>query len=306
MALLVNGAGGSAADPILAGLQAQFVFATSSFDVATIVDAWLDQAAGFPGTNSVSASLTPASTVILSGVSASYNDTTDQLNIGDTTGLSANDAIYLSHAAITDGIYLIGSVVNGTDVQLDPLTDPFAGGGAQSSISFQVAWSFVETIGTAPIVADGPGDENYFKARVQDGSANQTDAADSFFARNALSGSAYIALDGLDYLSQVFSDPDVTLSILASWANKGGISHVELANHSVQTVNNFTWTSGGGVAERTIATAESSGLSADAGDGAKYGRLLFKTKAGGTALGVDFDLSVDTAGPALVFGAFGA
>ena len=304
MALLINGAGGSAADPILNGLQAQFVFATSSFDVTSVTNAWLDQAAGFPGTNSVSASLTPTAATIEAGTTASYNDTTDQLSIGDTTGLSANDAIYLSHASITDGIYLLASVVNGTAVTLQ--NDPFADGGAQSSISYQVAWSFIETIGTAPIVSDAAGDENLFKARVEDGSANVTDAADSFWARNAPAGAAYIALDGLNYSGITFSDNLLTLAVLAAWTNKGGISHIELANHSVQVVNNFVWTAGGGVEERTIASAETSGLTAAAGDGLKYGRLLFKTKAGGTALGVDIDVDLDTAGPSLVFGAFGA
>lgn len=304
MALLVNSAGGSAADPILSGLRCQFVFASSSFDVATVTNAWLDQAAGFPGTNSVSGSLTPTAATILAGITASYDDTLDQLTIGSTTGLSAGDAIYLSHASITDGIYLIATVVDATKITLQ--NDPLAGGGAQSSISFQVAWSFVENIGTAPIVSDGAGTQNFFKARVQDGLANQTDAADSFYARNAPSGSAYIALDGGDYSGQTVPDAVLTLSILAAWTNKGGISHVELANHSVQTVNNFTWTSGGGTAERTIASAESSGITADGGDGAKYGRFLFKTKSGGTALGVDFDLTVDSAGPTLVFSAFGA
>jgi len=246
MALLVNGAGGSAADPILHGLRAQFVFATSSFDVATVTNAWMDQAPGFPGTSSISASLTPTAATIISGVTGSYADTPDQLTIGSTTGLATDDAIYLSHASITDGIYLIASVVDGTTITLQ--SDPFAGGGDQTGISYQVGWSFIEDIGTAPISSDAAGDENYFKARVADGSANTTDAFDTFWARTAPTGSAYIALDGLTYTGQTFSDNVFTLSILASWTNKGGISHVALANHSVQSVNNFTWTSGGGTA----------------------------------------------------------
>lgn len=304
MAILVNGAGTTAADPILNGLRAQLVFGTNSFDIATVTNAWVDQAAGFPGTNSVSASLTPTAATIIAGTTASYNDTTDQLTISSTTGLAADDAIYLSHASITDGFYRIASVVNGTDITLQ--NDPLAGGGAQSNISYQVAWSFIENMGTAPIVSSAGGTENFFKARVQDGSANQTDASDTFFVRNAPAGSGYIALDGLDYTGQTFSDPALTLAILSAWTNNGGISHVEMANHSVQTVNNFTWTSGGGVEERTIASAESSGITASGGDGAKYGRLLFKTQAGGTALGVDIDATIDTAGPSVLFTAYGA
>lgn len=304
MALLVNGAGGSAADPILHGLRAQFVFATSSFDVASVTNAWMDQAAGFPGTASVSASLTPTSSTIISGVTGSYADTPDQLTISSTTGLAADDAIYLSHASISDGIYLIASVVDGTTITLQ--NDPFAGGGDQTNISYQVGWSFIEDIGTAPISSSAGGQENWFKARVEDGSANTTDAFDTFFARTAPSGSAYIALDGLTYTGQTFADSVFTLSILSGWANNGGISHVALGNHSVQSVNNFTWTSGGGTAERTIASAESSGITASGGDGAKYGQFQFSAKSGGQVLGVDFDLTVDTSGPTLVLQAFGA
>lgn len=304
MSLLVNGAGGSAADPILAGLRAKFVFAASTMDVASIVEAWLDQTSGAPGTNSVRASLSPAHTVLTAGVAGTYNDTTDQLTISSTTGLSAGDAIYLSHASITDGIYIIASVVNGTVLTLE--NDPFAGLGSQSTISYQVAWAFEESVGTAPIVASAGGQANYFKARVQDALTTQTDSEDIFYARTAPAGAAYIALNGGDYTGQTLADNTLTLSILPGWTNNGGISHVELANHSGQGVNNFTWTSGGGTAERTISLAESSGLTVAAGDGAKYGRLLFKTKAGGTALGVDISMTLDTSGPVLVFSAFGA
>lgn len=301
--LLVNGAGGSAADPILAGLTAKFVFAASSMDIATVNAAFLDQAAGFPGTNNETAQLSPAAAVVLTGVGGSYDDTTDRLNIADTTGLSAGDPLYLSHASITDGVYLIATVVNATEVTI--VSDPFAGGGNVASVAFQSGWGWTEVIGTAPIVSDAAGTQNFFKADVDDGSANNTQSQDSFYARNAPAGSAYIALDGGDFTGQTVPDTSLTLAVLGAWANNGGISHVELANHSGQAVNNFTWTNGGGVGEVALATAEG-GLTAAAGDGAKYGRLLFKTVQGGASLGVDFDVVLDTAGPALVLTAFGA
>lgn len=304
MALLINGAGVSAADPILDGLNAQFIFSASTFDVATVVESWVDQVSGFPGTSSVKASLTPAATVVLAGTTATYNDTTKRLNIGSTTGLAAGDALYISHGTITDGFYIVSSVFDASEVVLE--LDPFDGGGAQTAISFQVGWSFIETIGTAPIVSDAPGDQNYFKARVQDSGANETDAEDSFFARDALTGSAYIALDTADYTGQTFGDTLLTLAILAGWTNQGGISHVTLADHSVQVVNNFTWTSGGGIAEKTLALAETSGLTCANGAAINYGALEFRTKSGGVALSVDIDAIVDSAGPTVVFTAVGA
>lgn len=304
MALLINSAGVSAADPILDGLNAQFIFAASSFDVATVVNSWLDQVSGFPGTNSVSASLTPATTVLIAGTTGTYDDTGKRLDIGSTTGLAAGDALYISHGTITDGFYIIATVFDATQVTLE--ADPFDGGGAQTAISFQVGWSYIEQIGTAPIVSDAPGDQNYFKARVQDSGTNETDAEDSFWARDAPAGAAYIDLDGATYTGQTFGDTLLTLLILSAWVSKGGISHVSLANHSVQSVNNFTWTSGGGIAERTIALAETSGLTCANGAGINYGALEFRTKSGGVALSVDIDAIVDSAGPTVVFTAVGA
>lgn len=298
MSLLVNGAGVSAADPILNGLGIALICGASSMDIAVVNDVFLDTATGFPGTTTVKSSLSPAATVVTAGSAGSYNDTTDQLTISSTTGLSAGDYIYISHGTITDGFYRIASVVDGTDVTLD--ADPLAGGGNVSSVSYQAAWTYQTT---APN-SDAAGDENFFKADLEDGSANNTQSEDTFFARNAPSGSSYIAINGGDYTGQTIATFTPTLAILSGWANNGGISHVEMANHSVQTVNNFTWTTGGGTGEVTLATAEG-GLTAAATDGAKYGRLLFKSAAGGQAVGVDIDVTIDSSGPTVVLQAAG-
>lgn len=302
--LLVNGAGASAADPILAGLTAKFVFAASSMDVASIVDAWLDQVSGFAGTNSVKNVLTPVPTVMLAGTTASYDDATKRLNIGSTTGVSAGDSIYLSHAAITAGIYQIAAVPVAGQITLR--SDPFSGGGNRSNIAFQIAWTFQSQIGTAPVQSSASGTQNFFKARVQDSGGLLGQAEDSFWARNAPAGAAYIAIDGLAYDSApIVTDPNLTLSILPGWASKGGVSHVELGTHSSFGQNNFTW-NGGGTAERAIGAAEGSGIVAAAGDGPKYGRLLLKSSSGGAMLGIDFSVTLDTTGPSLTMRAFGA
>jgi hypothetical protein len=302
--LLVNGAGGSAANPILAGLRAKFVFAASTMDIAQILDAWLDQSSGFGGSNSVRSSLSPAPTVLLAGTTANYDDATDRLNIGSTNGLSAGDPIYLSHAGISAGIYIIAGIPTAGWVTLR--SDPFAGGGNRLNIAYQVGWAYNETIGNAPTVSSSGGTENWFKARVADASGVQAQSEDFFWARNAPAGAQYIALDGLAFNGNpIVTDPNLTLSILSGWANKGGVSHVELAAHSAQGVNNFTF-GGGGTGERTITAAEGAGLIATGGDGVKYGRLLLKTIDGGQALGVDFSVTVDTTGPSLTLRAFGA
>lgn len=303
MTITVNGAGSLQADPILAGLGIQVVAGPASMDVAQINDVFMDAVTGFPGTTTVKASLTPAASVITGGASGGYDDTTKQWNIGDTTGLSADDAMFISHANITDGIYRIGSVVNGTDVTIQG--NPLNGSGNQSNVWFQVAWSWEGATDAAPINHSGAGSQNFFKFDSQDGGAVVSQTETSFWVADPPAGADYIELAGGNYSGLTVSDNLISLDVLRNWANNGGISHIELANHSVQTVNNFTWQSGGGSGEVTLATAEG-GLTADAGDGTKYGRLLLKAASGSaTIIGVDIEITVDTAGPAIQFRAYG-
>ena len=302
MSLRVNNAGGTAADPILDGLRVALFFGASTMDIAQINDAWLDQAGGFPGTNSVQASLSPASTVMTAGVAGSYTHATQQLAISSTAGLSAGDGIFLSHASITDGIYVIATVVDGTTITLR--SNPFSAD--QTGVAYQVAWKYEQTAGTAPIASSGAGAINYFKAFVQDGSALTTEAVDSFYVRDAPAGADYVALDGGSYTGQTFNDTALTLAVLAAWANKGGVATAELVNHSGQAVNNFTW-GDGGTQERPLTAAETAGLLMSVGDGNKYGALRFRSLEGSASY-VDVDLSavLDTTGPSVVFVAFGA
>lgn len=302
MSLLINGAGGSAADPVLKGLGVQWVAGASSMDIATVVEAWIDQASGFPGTNSVKSSLSPASTVVTAGNNGTYTDSNKRYGINSTTGLSVGDYLYLSHAGLTDGLYQIASIPTSGFVTL--VTNPLDGGGDQTGIAFQVAWRYDGVAGTSPIVSDSAGTRNYFKLRSEDGSANQVDSEDSIWVRDAPSGTSYISIDGKAFTGQTTNDPTPSLSILSGWTNRGGISHVALANHSVQSVNNFTF-SDDSTSEKTLSAAESSGLKLSSGDGIKYGRLIFTSKSGGVQLGVDISITLDSAGPNIVMVMFG-
>ncbi len=91
MTIRVNSAGSAQNDPILSGLGIQLIAACTSFDATEVLDAFIDAAAGFPGTTSVKAGLTPAATVPTAGATGSYDDTTKQCAISDTTGMSAAD-----------------------------------------------------------------------------------------------------------------------------------------------------------------------------------------------------------------------
>lgn len=295
--ITLNGAGASAGDPILKSLLMEWVFFSTSMDIAVVNDAFIDTATGFPGTNTVKASLSPAATVITGGSAGTYNDTSKNWTVSSTTGLAAGDYVYLSHALITDGLYKISSVVDGTNLTF--VGNPLNGQGNQSNVAYQVAWAWQGGAGSVGSGSDGSGVNNFFKADTEDGAAAGTEHEDSSYVRDAPSGSGYITLQGGDYTGQTVGVFALSLAILSGWTNNGGVTHLELANHSVEGVNNFTWTTGGGTGEKTIADAEG-GLQAAAGDGIKYGRLLLKGVSGSaTPVGVDVSITIDTAGPVM-------
>jgi hypothetical protein len=297
MSILLNGAGASAADPILHGLAFKWVFAASTMDVATFTNAWIDTNNTFPGTNSVSGTLSPASTVLTAGLAGTYNDTNKQYTISSTTGLSVGDSIYLSHASLTAGIYEIATIPQAGDITL--VSNPLDGQGNKTGISYQVAWSKALVAGTAPTSSDGTGVQNFFKVRVSDSGSNQTDASDNAYIRTAPAGSSYINIGGNSYTGATTADTTPSFSLLSAWTNNGGVSHIAFTNHSVQTGNTDFLHSDSTTAEKTTATTESNGLAFTAGDGQKYGRILLKSKAGGTTVGVDLDMIVDTGGPVI-------
>jgi hypothetical protein len=297
--LLLNGAGGSAADPILKGLGLEWVIAPTTMDAAVFSDAWVDQATGIPGTASIKGSLSPAATVVISGNAGSYDDTAKQLTISSTTGLSVGDYLYLSHASITSGVYQIATLPAAGKVTL--VVNPFNGLGNKTGISYQACWRYVGTAGTAPIVSSGAGTQNFFKARTQDSVGNNGQLESTCTVADAPAGAAFIALAGKSYTGQTVNVTAPSLAILPAWANAGGVAFLELANHSVQARNDFTF-GDATITERSLAAAKASGLKVTAGDGIKYGRLNLKSMSSGAVIvGVDLDLTIDTLGPTLTF-----
>lgn len=116
MSLLINGAGGSSSDPILTGLGLEPVVDASSVDLSALTNVWIDQAAGFPGTNSQSASLSPASGVTTQGTGAAVTTGGVLSALSSTTGLSVGDYIYITGSS--PGVYKILSVDSATQVTL--------------------------------------------------------------------------------------------------------------------------------------------------------------------------------------------
>lgn len=299
MTVTLNFAGSSAADPILNGLPGELIVGANTFDVASFVDAWIETNATIPGASgSIKSSLSPAATVLTLGLSGTYDDTTKAYKIASTTGLSVGDYLYMSQASLPANFYKIASIVNSTDVTL--VSNPLNGLGNKSGISYQVAWRFAATYGTSPTTSGASATINYLKARLQDGVGNNGDLAESFYVQNAPSGAAFVSIATKAYTGQTINTTTPAFNLLSTWANRGGVSHVELVNHSTQARNDFKW-GDSTVAEKTIAAAITSGLSLVAGDGIKYGRLNLKSKSGGAVYGIDLDVTLDTTGPTVQF-----
>lgn len=299
MTLLLNGAGGSLTDPILKGLPIKIVFASASFDVASVVDTWIEQSNNPPpGTSgSVKASLSPAATVLTAGVTGSYNDTSKKYTISSTVGLTVGDFLYLSHASLTAGIYKIAWLdPNNTDLTLE--ANPLDTLGNKTGISYQVAWSYTGNTSTIPIVSTAAGQPNYPKGRFRDAATQNGDILEIFNVKDAPLGSAFIAIGASSYVGGTVSTQTPSFTLLTAWPNKGGISHVELDKHSVQNVQDFSWGDDTRT-EKTITSAETLGFSLTSGDGIKYGRILLKTGPSSLVLGIDISVTVDTRGPTI-------
>jgi len=295
-ALLVNSAGGSAADPVLKDLGLQLVFIPESMDVATADDAAIDTDSTTTYTNSVKASLSPAATVIEKGTNAAWDGDTDILTIGSTTGLAAGDKIYLSHASLTDGIYEILTVEDGTTLTL---TSDL--GTTITTISYQVAWRYDSDTGTSPYSSDGSGVENWVKFKASDGATNQTDKYQDYFVFVRDQASDVVVLDGGSYTGQETKNSNITLAICSAWTNNGGVATVDLEVHGTEAVCNAYWNVGlDDQDEKVLATAESTGLYLSAGDGIKYFRLVLRALAeSADSAYVDCDITLDSTGPTL-------
>jgi hypothetical protein len=304
MSVTLNSAGSSAADAIVQGATFEYIIAASTMDVATFDAAWLDTAAGLPGTNGLSGA-SPAMTVTTRGTNGGYTHSNRRLVIGATAGITAGDAIYVNHASITPNVARIESIFDSSTIVIsasDPtLPNPFTADAA--AVSFQVAWRFALTAGTAPSVTSAGGQQNYFKARLSDSSANQGSLSESHFIKNLPAGALLAALAGIAFnAGGTTNDNTPTLSVLSGFGtNNGGISHIGLENHGTQGVNNATWwdlTS----SDKTFAAAITNGLQFSAGDGIKYGRLRLKTKNGSSSgIAIDWAITLDAVAPTILF-----
>lgn len=289
--MLLNAAGGPG-DAILAALGFEVVFFCSSIDVDQVNNAALDPASGAV-TNSLITSLSPASSVVEGGTDGAF-DGTDTYTFGSTAGWSVGDQVWMGHASITNGVYEISQIVNGTQVKFSE--NPLFGAGIQSNISYQVGWRIPYATMQTELLSSGAGTINYAKFLAQDVGANEGSVEDSFYVMDQPVGSALIAIEGVNYTGQTVADVNLSLSVLGAYANNGAVTHLELAPHSTAAVNDASWNVGG-TGEITLAQAEN-GMVISGGDGMKYFQILLKSKAGSAQpLAIDCSVNLDSSAP---------
>jgi hypothetical protein len=308
---LLGLAGDSASNPILAGLNIDNIFYTSSFDVASVVDTWVDSTPTVRVGSSVKSLLIPAATNVSTGIgTGSYTNSSKIYSLPGVTGLAPGSYIYLNHASITPNVFEVATNPSAGQVTFveDPLT-----GADRTGISFQIAWTFSGVAGTAPLSSSTAGTQNYLKAQMNNSLGSSQDIVDSIWCRNAPpTANKFISLGGVDYTGGTVGLDLLTLDILPDWVNGssvrtyGGLTHLKLAAHSVTGGNNFTWgddTTG----EKTIADAIASKIKIPGIDGLKRGRLLMSNKSDsvangqlpGTFIGFDIQVTKDTSKPVL-------
>jgi hypothetical protein len=306
MSVTLNSAGNSAADSIVQGAPFEWVIRPETMDVSTVSGVWIDTAAGFPGTNSVLGSLSPASSITTRGTSASYTHSTRTLNIGSSTGLVAGDKVWVNHGSITPGLVEVESIPNGSSVILLAASNLFTAD--QTNVSFQVAWRYLGVAGTAPSVSSGAGQINHLKAQLSDSAGNTTQQVETHFVKTLPAGALLAAISGIAYnAGGTTNDNTPTLSILNAFGtNNGGATFVHLANHGTQGVLNAQW-GDTSTTEKTFANAVSLGLTLTGADGIKYGRLVLRTKSGSSnaVVNIDFAITLDASGPTITFAVYG-
>ena len=301
----INGAGASASDPLMEGLEVSFAFGDRGMQLTVIDQVYLDDDPNFPGTNDVKLLLSPSASKTNSGT-CNYNNVSNLLEGIDTTDLGAGDVLYLSHSNITDGLYQILSIADGTKLALNP--DPFYGLGHAFSVNYQFGWRYSETLGSGFAVSSPTGHRNWFKLSAQNVNAQSVITTGDFYLADAPTNADLLSLNGADHNLGATNLPDIALQIVPAWASKGGVSHVRLVNHTQQGRNDFTWTAAFDQnADVAVAQAETSGLSVSAPDGMKYGALAFKTRLDGSGdFIVDFSIRYDTTGPGVTLTAIGS
>lgn len=272
MPLNAGGAGGSATNPILAGLTVAAIGYADSMNLTQGVKSGIDPATGYPITNEVTAGLSPqASQVTPAGLTGSFVFATGDLTIGSTTGLAVGMYMRLN-AGAEYALARVLEVVSGTVVRFEK--KPFVAD--RSNVAYQVAWLYTGVAGQGVFVSDVNGVLRYFKFQgsTAAGNVGQLNPI-AFYVRNAPND--LMVFNGGAPTNWRTNDPTPEFDILPSWGSKGGIASLQI----LDSVGMTWWDD----TTREIEMYEfnfqaGQALKLTAGDGPKSCRIIARGKLG--------------------------
>lgn len=223
MPLSANGSGGSAADPILAGLMLAVVGFADSMNLSQGIKAGVDPATGYPITNEVTAGLVPqASQVTPAGLTGSFAVATGDFTIGSTTGLAVGMWMRLN-AGAEYTLGRISQVVSGTVVRFQK--PPFVAD--RSNVAYQVAWGYTGVAGQGVFASSVAGELRHYKfeGATSAGNIGQLNPI-GFWVRNAPSN--LMVFNGGAPTGWRTNDLTPTFDILPDWPSRGGIASLQI------------------------------------------------------------------------------
>ena len=221
--LSYNGSGGSAADPILAGLPLALIGRARSFNLAQNIKAGIDETSAYPIVTAVTASLTPqASQVTPAGLSGSWAVATKQLTVGSTGGVAVGNYIYMNAGSE----YILGRVVAVVSATVLQLETGFAAD--KTNVAYQIAWAYLGVAGQGPLVATANGKAYYYKFEGETSVANRGEAPPQlFYVRSPYTN--FVSINGGAASGWRVNSDTPVLDVGADWPNRGGILTLELS-----------------------------------------------------------------------------
>lgn len=289
--LNANGSGGSAGDPILAGLTLGAIGYADSMNLAAAIAAGIDDLTGYPIVSAVTAGLVPqASQVTPAGIDGYWDSVSGVFSLSGTANLAVGHFLRLN-AGVDYVTARVASIVSATEVTFEK--PPF--GASAANVAYQIAWAYIGTAGQGVFTSSADGLVHWFKFEGETAAGNRGELNPiAFYLRDAPSN--LMVFNGGAPTGWRTNDPTPTFDILPTWTNRGGIASVALTESA-----GITWwddTVGEKFLYEIVAQGTLS-LKLTAGDGAKSCRLIARGRFGSVytrELGV-VSGTLDTAAP---------
>lgn len=296
MAVFLNSAGGSAADPVLEDLPVSIIGGATTLDITQNVRMYIDPATG-TGTNEVTSGLSPdPTTVFTAGTNGVWTAASNTFSGFNSTPLNIGDYLYVDNGT-TAALAKIATKPNGTSVTFT--TQVFASDA--SGVSYQVHYTYNSTFndtGTA-LKATSGGVINYIKFQGADAQGNVGSKEETIYGRLDPAGSAFIEINGGSYTGQTITTFAPTFNFLSGWTNRGGVISLELV--SATGIRWWDGTSGEKLISAIMTQGEGSRLQLFGGDGLKTATLRMRSAQASSAYrDVPISVTVDSSAPNIV------